>query len=133
MFALVILILVMFFISLYLIDIFKRLWKYTTAKQSNFVRGLWGHHSSWQINWSNQFLRTINSPIKVNPWHIKVIKVENFQNLCLRVDIKQIDAYVIFFNLKSSSSTLSYKACCLLFQNLRIYQNFFYNLLYQSI
>ena len=57
----------------------------------------------------------MNYPIKANPWHIKVIKVQNSHTLCLTVDIKQTDAYVTFFNKKSCSSTLSYKASCLLF------------------
>ena len=104
-----------FYIFLYLIDIFPKLCKHTIEKQSNFVQDLRGQHSSWQIDWSSQILRTTNYSIKVNSRYIKVIKVEKLCTLCLKVDMTLIDTYISSFNIKSCSSILWYKSCYLLF------------------
>ena len=104
-----------FYIFLYLIDIFPKLYKHTIEKKLNFVQGLRGEHSSWQIDWSSQFLRTTNYPLGGNLWYIKVIKVEKLCTLCLKVNMKLIDTYIILFNIKSCSSILSSRSCCLLF------------------
>lgn len=60
-------------------------------KQSNFVQFLWVQYISWQIISSSQF----PGNIKVNKYHLKVIKIENkFDTLSLTVGMKLIDTYI---------------------------------------
>ena len=60
-------------------------------KQSNFVQFLWVQYISWQIISSSQF----PGNIKVNKYHLQVIKIENkFDTLSLTVGMKLIDTYI---------------------------------------
>ena len=132
-----------FYIFLYLIDIFPKLYKHTIEKKLNFEQGLRGEHSSWQIDWSSQFPRTTNYHLRVNSCYIKVIKVEKLCTLCLKVDMKLIDTYIILFNIKSCSFIVQILLFTLLkFEDIRtssmpcsmeVCKSFFFFLLFQWI